>query len=100
MREFKTSPFGIVVDLDNPETYNHLPDTLEELESYMFKEIGIAYCYMNYFHPEWYNEDSIQRIRVTKLVKIFTRFRSKNFTNKQWYKEQIFMFEDETENMC
>ena len=38
MREFKTSPFGDIVDLDDNKTYNYLPKTVKELHNYMLKD--------------------------------------------------------------
>lgn len=126
MRKY-TCAFGEEVDLDNPETYKHLPDDLTKLDNLILKEIGYAICYMDYWHPsifgkekvkpeysrEWTNEqieigypDALsnsgfyQRQRVYKLINNFTENRHNNYQNILWYKEQIFLFQDETENMC
>lgn len=108
MRKFKTS-FGEVVDLDDPITYDLLPNDVKILDGIMFKEIGIALCYINYFHPEIFPIDMpigkidcgySQRIRVENLIKSFTDDRKNNYSNVMWYKEQIYIFQDETENMC
>lgn len=122
MRKFK-SQFG-EVDLDSPKTYKHLPKTLNELDNMMFKEIGQALCYMDYFpsrkglfptkkrkqklvgHPysnrkvDVANVGYNQRQRVYKLINNFCKDRKNNFKNLIWFKEQIFLFQDETENMC
>lgn len=108
MREFITRPFGdIVVDLDNPSTYEHLPQTTKQLDNLMFEEIGKALVYMDYFLPDVYrNKDSKyksavkQRKRILKMIKDFADNRKNNYDNIQWYKEQVFLFQDETENMC
>jgi len=127
MRKHYERPFGPEVDLDNPETYKHLPQTIEELNDRMLKNIGYATCYMDYWHPDIFlkekgepdfsrhwseNEinmgwpDSIinsgyyQRQRVYKLIEDFTSNRRENWHNLQWFLEQVYMFEDETENMC
>lgn len=107
MRKY-TCAFGKVVDLDKPETYNHLPDDLGKLDDMMFKEIGQALVYMDYFRKEYFpklnikgnNSGFSQRKRVMDLIKKFADNRHNNYQNKMWYKEQIFLFQDETENMC
>jgi len=101
MRKY-TGSLGEEVDLDSPKTYKHLPKTTKELDALMFKEIGYALCYMDYFHKDWYSgkRGDGQRKRVYKLIKAFTKDRKNNYTNKIWYKEQIFLFQDEIENMC
>lgn len=127
MRKFLERPFGQEVDLDNPETYNYLPKTTKELDNLMFREIGMAICYMDYFHPDifgkekqlpnfdldWSEEDLknnrpdqlsnsgyYQRMRIYDLIKNFTSERRNNYENVLWYQEQVFLFQDETENMC
>lgn len=99
MREFKTSPFGYIVDLDDPETYNYLPNTIKELRQIMFAEIGYAYCYMNFWHADVFEKHS-QKQKVEESVKNFTENYKTNYENIQWYKEQIFLFQDLIENMC
>ena len=49
MRKY-TCAFGEEVDLDNPETYKYLPDDLKKLDDMMFKEIGQALVYMDYWN--------------------------------------------------
>lgn len=101
MRKFTTSPFGEEVDLDNPETYKHLPNTIRELDDLMFKEIGQALVYMNHLHKDVYDVDkSGQKARVNDLVSNFADNRSEKFGDIMWFKEQVFIFQDEIENMC
>lgn len=110
MRIFKTSPFGDEVDLDDSQTYDCLPNDLRMLDDLMFKEIGYALCYMDYFHSEIYSKEKsenslinscyLQRQRVNKLIKDFTDERKNHYTDVLWYQEQIFLFQDEIENMC
>jgi len=120
------------VDLDNPETYKHLPDDVRLLDDLMFRKIGKALVYMDYFHPdifpkekqteEWIklhefypeiegtengdklveinNEGYNQRLRVYKLIKAFSIGRKHNWKNLMWFKEQVYLICDETENMC
>jgi len=127
MREFREQPSGVIVDLDDPETYKYLPDNEKDLDNMMFREIGKAICYMDYFHPDifgkekqepdssikWTEEEKskgiadqhancgyYQRLRVYDLIKIFTEGRRHNYGNIMWFKEQVFRFQNETENMC
>lgn len=120
MRKYR-SRFG-EVDLDSPKTYKEYPNDLKELDKLMFREIGYALVYMDYFRKEHFpnerqkprmvshpyvkkkidiaNVSYSQRQRVYKLIKNFAKERKNNYGNKKWYKEQIFLFQDETENMC
>ena len=41
-----------------------------------------------------------QRQRVYKLIKNFAENRRHNYGNIMWLKEQVYLFQDETENMC
>lgn len=114
------------VDLDNPKTYKHLPKTYDELRKLMYREIGYALCYMDYFssrkgcfpfkkskkklmikHPfskkmvNVSNSGYEQRQRVYKLIKNFANNENrKSSKDLMWWKEQVFLFQDETENMC
>lgn len=126
MRKY-TCAFGEEVDLDNPETYKYLPDDLKKLDDMMFKEIGQALVYMDYWNIDIFDKEKkepnmdrdwtqeqiekgypdgfansgfYQRERVYKLIRNFANDRRNNYENILWYKEQIFLFQDETENMC
>jgi hypothetical protein len=105
MRIFKCRPFGdFDVDLDDPKTYEYLPDTTKELRQIMLSEIGYSHCYLNYWHKDdgfgnrKTNGNQIRRIE--SLIKNFTENERDNYNNVMWYKEQIFLFQDEIENMC
>jgi len=100
MREFKCSPFGFIVDLDDSEIYNYLPKTTKELRNTMFAEIGMAYCYMDFWHKDLFPEDNIQRKKIKELIENFIYSEKNNYNNVRWYQEQIFIFQDLTENMC
>lgn len=126
MRKFIESFNRTEVDLDNPETYSHLPNTINELNDRMLREIGFTTCYMDYWHPdifdkekqkpierEWTEEEIAkdypnkmansgydQRQRVYKLIEGFTKNRHDNWKNIMWFKEQVYLMEDEIENMC
>ena len=114
MRKHICSFDGESVDLDNPETYDYLPKNTLDLDNLMFREIGKAICYMDYFHPDLYPKRKTmkvidsgllssclkQRQRVNNLIENFTKERKNHYTDTLWYQEQIFLFQDETENMC
>jgi hypothetical protein len=101
MRKFITSPFGDEVDLDDSATYSHLPKNVKELRRIMLSEIGYSYCYMNFWHKDIFgSRDGGQKLRVEELVKNFTENEKKNYSNILWYQEQIFLFQNEIENMC
>lgn len=104
MRMFKCNPFGdLEVDLDDPKTYDYLPNTTKELRQIMFSEIGYVHCYINYWHKDIFGSkkhNGKQIKRIDTLIKNFTENERENSDNVMWYKEQIFLFEDEIENMC
>ena len=104
MRNFTSSFDGLIVDLDDLKTYKHLPNDCNKLDDLMFKEIGMAICYMDYFHADIFNNGSgsglQQRQRINNLIYDFTKNRINNYSNVIWYQEQVFLFQDETENMC
>ena len=96
MKEFKTE-FGEIVDLDNEETYSHLPTNITELNQRIQREIGFCYCYFNYWHKPW---DDKQEARVEILIEKYTFEWRDNLDNLQWHRETLFIFLDEIENMC
>ncbi len=102
MRKFSCRPFGDVdVDLDDTQTYIHLPDSIGELRKLILSEIGYAYCYMNYWHPEIFKTVGFQqKNRVLSFIEAFALAEKNNRENVMWYKEQVFLFQDEIENMC
>jgi len=102
MRKFNCNPFkDIEVDLDDPEIYNHLPADARELRQMMLSEIGYYHCYVNYWHKDIFDENDYgQKARVEALIKYFTENEKQNYDDVLWYKEQVFLFQDEIENMC
>jgi hypothetical protein len=100
MRIFKTSPFGEEVDLDSPKTYKYLPKKERKLDDLMFSEIGKAICYMDFWHKDIFPKSSPQRKRINERIKYFTEHRMANYGNIRWFQEQVFLFQNETENMC
>lgn len=102
MRKFVCRPFGdLEVDLDDPKTYEHLPKKTKELRQLMLSEIGYSYYYINFWYKDVFGvRDFGQKERVEELVKNFTENERHNYDNVLWYQEQIFLFQDEIENMC
>ena len=100
MRLFTCSPFGDEVDLDNPVTFSYLPDDTHQLRTILFKEFGFAILYMNYFHPDIFCEQNTQRIRIDKFMENYSQNHLEKYNDVLWLKEQVFIFQDEIENMC
>src|SRR3972149_1990416 len=102
MRKYKSHLENREVDLDNPKTFKHLPNDWKALDNLMFREIGYALCYMDYFADrkglfptKKLQKDKVhkycgymQRQRVQKLVKKFADGRHLNYDNPMWFKEQ------------
>ena len=104
MRKYKPA-FAKEVDLDDPKTYDYIKeDTIEGLEQKMFAEIGMSVCYMHIYMPDIFvvKNRSGQKDRVWVLMKKFWngRLKAHRENNIMWFKEQIFLFQDETENQC
>lgn len=100
MRKFICYPFGEEVDLDDPKTYEHLPDNVIELRVLMMAEIGHYYYYVKFLHKHMFKGHHEQKTRVKKLIKTFVENEVDNRCNVMWYQEQVFLFRDEIENMC
>ena len=100
MRIFKNF-LGEEVDLDDSNTYNHLPQNIQELRKLMFSEIGYSYLYMNFWHSDVFSKnDGGQKDRILKLIENFIKNECTNRRNITWTQEQIYIFQDEIENMC
>lgn len=107
MREFKTSPDRRIVDLDNPDTYKHLSQDIEVVERQIYVKIGQAITYMDGHYPHLYPKQPggngsgyAQRQRVQKLIDNFALNRRDHVNDLRWYQEQIFLMQDDCENMC
>ena len=66
----------------------------------MFENIGYVYCYMNHYHKDSYIKYPDQKNKVAQMIEYFTSHEKQNRDNVLWYQEQVFLFEDEIENMC
>lgn len=99
MRNFCTRPFNDIVDLDDSNTYSHLSKNVNELRQLMYSEIGYTHCYMNVMHKKVFKKGDAQRKRIQKFVKKFVLNQDLNRQNVNWYQEQIFLFQNEIENM-
>jgi hypothetical protein len=101
MRKFNTIFHG-EVDLDDPKTYEFLPQDCKSVIDRMCQEIGYAYCYMEFHHPEVFNIDSglSQKVRVVVLCNQWCKGLEDNRNNLLWLQEKLFFFLEEIENMC
>lgn len=104
MRICILKPFNdITVDLDDEYTFESLPKDLKELRDLFFKEVGYAHCYMNFWHKDVFDDENFgknQKELVNKLISNFTENERYNCDNVKWYQEQVFVFQNEIENMC
>jgi hypothetical protein len=101
MRIFKTG--GVdneTVNLDDVQIYSHLPSHYETLRNLMFQEIGYSYCYMNYWNNDIYSVYDSQKEKINELIRYFTDNEKDNRGNILWFREQVFIFQCEIENMC
>lgn len=98
MRIYKDRLFNDEYDLDNEDTYSHLPDNIKELRILMLSEIGYSYLYMNKWYSEIFNKTP-QKDKVEKMVDYFAENEKYHYQDKKWYKEQVFLFQEEIENM-
>lgn len=96
MKSFKTA-HGEMVDLEDISLYDYLPKNVKSIRDMIHQEIGYYYCYVNYWHPRW---DKKQEERVKLLIEKYTEEWRNNITDLQWYRETLFIFQDEIENMC
>ena len=100
MRKFKTFE-GSEVNLDNSKTYKHLPQNTKELRQLMWLEIGYTYCYMSFWYKDIFKKQGRKQKKQVKLfIKNFIKNEEQNYENVLWYQEQIFLFQNEIENMC
>lgn len=101
MRNFKCS-LEENVNLDDPKTYSYLPNNCNDLDKLMFQYIGFALVYMDWLNWNDYSTGYgwKQRIRVKELITYFADNRKHHYGDLMWLKEQVFLFEDEIENMC
>lgn len=87
-----------VVDLDDPKTYDFMSLKTEgDIDIQIQREIGFAHCYFNYWNKDW-DKSQIERVEI--LIERYTRERKDNYGNVMWFKEMLFLFQDEMENMC
>jgi len=100
MRKFICSPYGEEVDLDDQMTYSHLPDEANQLRDILFKDFGWAKLYMDYLHSDVFKKNDKQRARIDQFMKNYSESHLENYDNILWLKEQVFLFQDEIENMC
>ena len=96
-----TDHFGTTYDLDDPNTFDTLPKSIQDLREKMFAEIGAAILYMNYWHKDEYSTISAaQKQRVEEMIQEFADNERAHYSDLRWYQIQVFRFINETENMC
>ncbi|GMR07000.1 MAG: hypothetical protein BMS9Abin26_0002 [Gammaproteobacteria bacterium] len=102
MREFRRSPSGEIVDLDDSETYSHLPGNRKDCVDLLFQKIGFTHLYMNYIYPESFTDGKglEQKNRVHEFISKYVDTDKSGIDDVLWYQEQVFLFQDEIENMC
>lgn len=97
MEKFKTFD-GQLVDLEDSKTFEHLPKSVKKLQRLILAEIGYYNCF-KIRNKKWFNDDK-QKKRVKKLIKKFIKNEFDNVDNVLWYQQQIYVFQDEIENIC
>ena len=91
---------GMEVDLDDESIYSYLPTTYKGCYDEFMKQVGEAYWYITFIHKDW---DPKQVKRIYDLVQKFTdeRYIDRTIGEKyKWMRETLWIFIEETENMC
>jgi len=100
------------VDLDDTKTYTYLSKykTAASLSELAKCNLGKALYYIEFFHPEIFRDSPklscgyIQVERIKQYCFWFAQEWNAHLTdteeNRLWFKKFIYMFGDETENMC
>jgi hypothetical protein len=55
---------------------------------------------MNYWNNDIYSVYDSQKERINELIQYFTDNEKDNRGDVLWFKEQVFIFQCEIENMC
>ncbi len=97
MRRFQTA-VGPEVDLDDPATYAHLPQTLKGVTNQLYREIGYARVYVLRNARPGRKWDKAQRARIKEMVRAIAAD-ADSLPLVHW-QERLFLFLDEIENMC
>ena len=92
------------VDLNDPKTYEHCHYRNWDcftLREEIYRKVGYTKLYVEQFHPDW---DKRQVARIDQMLFWFGREHRKYYGDtprgRAWLRKWLFMFEDETENMC
>src|SRR5687767_3048817 len=102
MRMFQCA-IGPEVDLDDPETYKRLPQTVPGVLEKLYKEVGYARLYVLGVHDFTSSEcGRAQLERIAKLESEIAGFFGGRLYQQSliFWQEKLFVFEDEIENMC
>jgi hypothetical protein len=103
---FKTS-CGLLsdeVDLNDPRTYDHCyykDWDCRQLRDEIYRKVGYVKLYVEQFHPGWCSN---QVARIEQMLFWFGKEHRKYYQDtpegRGWLRKWLFMFEDQTENMC
>jgi len=99
MRKWYTG-MGELVDLDDESIYQGMPTTERECYNEFMKQVGEAYWYVTFVYP---NHDPKQVKRINDLIQKYTDERHLERTKEEqykWIRETLWIFIEETENMC
>lgn len=99
MRKFQPV-IGREVDLDDPATYTQLPQTIRGVLDNLYGEIGYAMLYILGDHWSVHSPD--QCARVNAMVKDIAKHWNERPRTQPliFWQEKLYLFMDETENMC
>lgn len=94
-----TDILGVEHDLDNPETYKHLPQTEEAVISKLYEQIGYSRVYMV---EHGFLKDDRCKDQVERIDELINTIISGYYVEKglMWWQERLFLFDNEIENMC
>lgn len=99
-----TTAFNGDVDLNDPKTYNRYRYrnwTCTQLRNEIYKSVGFVKLYIEQFNTDW---DKRQVEEVEKMLFWFGKEHRNYYQDtpegRHWLRKWLFMFENETENMC
>lgn len=100
MARFFQPVIGPPEDLDDPKTYARFPQTIRDVQEALWRKIGYAAVYViaHQFSESECGQKQIDRIGV--LVEAVAKGQEQRGKPLIWWQEQLYLFEDEIENMC
>jgi len=102
MRKYTENSSGLTIDLDDESNFAHLPNTIKELESFIFKTYGFANAYIKHIRGNVRELFNNQKIEIESFIENFVKNQAQRLDDKDltWFKEQAFLIEDMCENLC